>query len=71
MDEKLQWKEMNQFGINKIMQDVDVLTKQVIVNEINDIGAKLKMLETMGIVQKDNEQLKQILNEIEKLRLSK
>ena len=53
------------------MSEVDVLTKQVIANEIGEIGAKLKMLETMGIVQKDNAQLKQILGEIEKLKALK
>ena len=71
MSEQLEWKEVDQFGIGKIMQEVDGLTKQIVVNEINEIGAKLKMLETMGIVQKDNEQLKQILSEIERLRAVK
>jgi len=67
-NEKLEWQEVNQLGIGKIAENVDILTKQVIMNEINEVGAKLKMLETMGIVHKDNPQLKQILEEIEKLK---
>jgi hypothetical protein len=69
MGEPLEWKPVNQFGIGKITQQIDTLTKQIVVKQVEDIGSKLKMLETMGVVNKQgSEQLKKIFNEIEKLK---
>jgi len=69
MSEPLEWKPVNQFGIGKITQQIDTLTKQIVVKQVEDIGSKLKMLETMGVVNKQgSEQLKKIFNEIEKLK---
>ena len=70
MSEPLEWKEVNQFGVGKIAQEVDKLAKQVVAREMEGIGSKLKMLQTMGIVN-NNEKLNKILSEIEKLRTLK
>ena len=70
MSEPLEWKEVKQFGLGKIAQEVDKLTKQVVVKEIEGIGSKLKMLQAMGVVN-NNEKLNKILSEIEKLRTLK
>lgn len=68
MEENLNWEHRKKLGINKIIDQVNDVTKQVVSRELKEISKKMDMLNRMGLI-KDCKPLDELKKKIKELNL--
>lgn len=64
MSEKLNWEKKEKLNFTKVLEQIGSLTEQVVCREINDICSKIEVLEKMGFIKENDEQLKKLKEKI-------
>lgn len=66
--EKLNWEKKQRFNFAKVIDQVNNLSKEVILRDLKDAVSKVEMLHTMGFI-KDDEQIKKMREKVKELNL--